>query len=199
MSDQVNGQRPATIGDVNALRDDLRRIETVTASQSATLDRLIAMREEDSARIRVVEAKQGESQPTNWGWVVAAITLFLFVGSLALGPISERLGDLAGEFENHRDRDGHPAMVERVGQTQKDIARIDQRDYEDRERQERFRETVAEFRGEVKATLAWLAEDVRENEVDIASIDGIVRGILRTRFTLDDYRLLEELQSEGGH
>jgi hypothetical protein len=58
--------------------------------------------------------------PTNWGWVLASIIALGSFIALYVQPVKEAAGRdrqavqyLANEFENHRDRDGHPAMTER--------------------------------------------------------------------------------------
>lgn len=168
--------------------DRLDRLESGMLDLNKGLSTLTAdvnqmVRSQTTQQNQIVELQKADRDRRNapYATLIAFGALLVSIGALALSPLDKQTAALAVEFENHRDRDGHPAMVERVEQLRSDVRRIDTRDYQDREFDDQFRTEVAEWRGEVRARLSALNEREEENEEDIADLMQQVSVSIRDR------------------
>jgi len=79
--------------------DRIDRLEQTMISQSSTISRIEAVQKSQTASIdnlltsiRSIADQQTANTKTNWGWVMAAATLFFFIGSLVVSGLSEEIG-----------------------------------------------------------------------------------------------------------
>lgn len=60
------------------------------------------------------EISSMKSQPFNWGWAAAGISLLITIGVLTIAPISQELAAASNKIAKHEALFGHPASEERI-------------------------------------------------------------------------------------
>lgn len=152
------------------VRDTLRQLMESTmrtrediADVSANVRALVDVSRRHESRLSAVEGR-GRTSPSLVATIVfgviasfiSAVGLCIIIGGLAFTPLNSNHQKLAGEFEMHRDREGHPVVLERVNRLAREAQTQDEREYHEQKE-------LNFWKGQVETTLQALDRRVSAN------------------------------------
>jgi hypothetical protein len=112
----------------------LDRIEVALGTLTADVAKIVSIQEAQAdtqrlqaASIRDLQTQDRERRNTPWPTLIGLAALLVTIGGLALSPVVSRLNAMSTEFEAHRDRDGHPNVLARVDNLERDVLTNEQR------------------------------------------------------------------------
>ena len=182
--DRIESAVLKTSSDVASLTADLRQVVKTQSSQSSLITDL---QQEDRNR-----------RNTPWPTLISLALLLVVVGGLALQPVRHNLSWLAEEFEEHRDRDGHPAVLERVASIQRDSDRIEREAEKLEDAVIADRVTAARWEGEVRSKIDSLSMLVQMASKDNEQLDEILQremGLLDAQTKMDAQWMRSQIES----
>jgi hypothetical protein len=89
-------------------------IQADIAALTANVNTMVQNQTRQQGEIAELRSQDRDRRNTPWGTLITGVVAVLGVGAMALAPLQFRMATMESEFESHRDRVGHPQLVERV-------------------------------------------------------------------------------------